>query len=59
MGMVNCKVGLGGAASAWWVVVYPFKIPARPDPTVPPPPNLELVPSVYPYTVFCSNDVVV
>ena len=55
MGMVNCKVGLGGAASAWWVVVYPFKNPARPDPAHPVPPLIGDGTPVSLRILFCSN----
>ena len=47
---VRCSIRIVGDG-------VPFQNPARPDPTVPPPPpKLELVPSVHLYTVFCSND---
>jgi hypothetical protein len=35
--------------------VIPFTFPPKPTPPYPHPPKLNLVPSVHPYIVFCSN----
>ncbi len=49
------KVELYGAAPVYWGGGYPFNNPVRPDPTHPPPPKVEMVPSVHLYTVFGSG----